>query len=201
MIRINLLPSAHRRRKVSNPLPLVIAGFTALIVIVGGGLFAWQTYSISKLQAEQQSLQQILVDYGKQKGKVDELKSKLAELQQQLDIKTEIMKGALDVPWLIDEIAAFTPADVQLESLSISTDMQSVTTGPAIPNRFGTIMLSVSTTSYSSAANALVSFEAAPSLQDVETSSVSRAQGEVTFNISGVLVNQGGDSSGASANQ
>lgn len=201
MIRINLLPSAHRRRKTSDPLPLVIAGFCIALVVGGGGLFAWQTYSISKLQAEEQSLQQILADYGKQKARVDELKVKLAEVQQQLGIKTEIMRTALDVPWLIDEISAFTPADVQLESLSLSTDLSTVATGPAIANRFGTVTFSVSTTSYSSAANALVSYEAAPSLENVETNSVSRNEEKVTFSVTGALVAQGGDSSGAGTNK
>lgn len=199
MIRINLLPSAHRRRKTSNPLPFVIAGFCALLVLGGGGFFAWQTYSISKLQAEEQSLQQILVDYGKQKGRVDELKAKLAELQQQLGIKTEIMKTALDVPWLVDEVGAFTPADVQLESLGFSTEIGAAT-GQPVSNRIGTVTLSVSTTSYSSAANALVSYEAAPSLENVETSSVSKSGGEVTFSISGALVAQGGGSNGSGTN-
>lgn len=200
MIRINLLPSAHRRHKTSNPLPLVIAGFCAVFVVVGGGLFAWQMYSISKLQAEEQSLQQILVDYGKQKGRVDELKSKLAELQQQLDIKTEIMKTALDIPSLVDEVSAFTPADVQLESLGFSTEATAATP-QTVPNRIGTVSLSVSTTSYSSAANALVSYEAAPSFENVETSSVSKSNDEVTFSINGALVAQGGGSNGSGAHQ
>lgn len=200
MIRINLLPSAHRRRRTSNPLPLVIAGFCTIFVVVGGGLFAWETYSISKLQAEEQSLQQILVDYGKQKGRVDELKAKLAEVQRQLGIKTEIMRSALDVPWLVDEVSAFTPADVQLESLGFSTEVNS-STGQPISNRIGTVNLSVSTTSYSSAANALVSYEAAPSLENVETSSVSKSEGKVTFSISGALVARGGDGSGASTDK
>lgn len=200
MIRINLLPSAHRRRKTSNPLPLVIAGFCTLFVVVGGGLFAWQTYSISKLKAEQESLQQILVDYGKQKGKVDELKSKLADLQLQLGVKTEIMKEALDVPGLIAEISAFTPIDVQLDGLSFG--LGTLAAGaPSAGGVVGTISFSVTTTSYSSAANALVSYEAAPSLQNVETSAVSKADGKVTFTVSASLVAEGGGADGADANK
>lgn len=184
MIRINLLPSAHKRKKSGNTTALLIGGLVVTLVLVGGGLFAWQSMTIAKLEQHKADLTKVLSDYASQKAKIDEIRRNLATLQSRLAVKAEILKGGLDIPKAIEEIAAFIPKDVKIDSANLGN---------------GTFTFTITTTSYSSAANALIALETAPSFQNVETSAVSKS-GTVTFTITGQLAPQGGASDGSSAN-
>lgn len=184
MIRINLLPSAQRRRKkVDRTIPIIIG--VAAILLVGGAVFyGWQTYQIKKAEEQKVLLQSALNDYNKQKIKLDEIKRNLSELEQRLQIKDIIMKDAIDVPLLIAELAAFIPKDAQIRSASIQKE---------------TLRLEITTTSYFSAANLLQSLEAAPSFENVETTSVSKGDNGVNFSVSCSLAEGGGATDGASS--
>lgn len=184
MIRINLLPSAHKRRKTGNPMALLIGGLVATLVVVCGGLFVWQSMIIGKLKDQQADLSKVLSDYASQKAKMDEIRRNMAVLESRLAVKAAILKDAVDIPALIEEIAAFTPKDVQVTSALVGS---------------GKFTLSIVTTSYSSAANALIALETAPSFENVETSAVSKEK-TVTFTITGTLAQQGGAPVGPSAN-
>jgi len=184
MIRINLLPSAQRRRKkVDRTIPILI-GVAACLLLVGGGLYGWQTYQIKKAEEQKVLLQRALNDYSKQKEKLDEIKRNLSELEQRLQIKKTILQDAVDAPMIIAEIAAFIPKDVQIGSTSISEDG---------------LQLDVMTTSYFSAANLLQSLEAAPSFENVETTSIAKGDNAVSFRVNCSIVKNGGAADGASS--
>lgn len=177
MIRINLLPSAHHRRKSVSTLPLMIGIMVAVLVLGGGGFYFYEYTIINKLQAQQAELTRVMEDYNRQKGRLDEIRRALADLERRLAIKTEILKGTLDVPALVAEFSAFTPKDVKYTGLSFAN---------------GLFTASVVTTSYASAANALISLEAAPSFSDVATDAASKSpDGQVMFSVGGKLVTGG----------
>lgn len=184
MIRINLLPSAQRRRKKADHTIPIIVGVAAILLVGGAVFYGWQTYQIKKAEEQKALLQSALNDYNKQKMKLDEIKRSLSELEKRLQIKDTIMKDAIDVPLLIAEMAAFIPKDVQIRSANIQR---------------GTLQLDITTTSYYSAANLLQSLEAAPSFEDVETTSVSKGDSGVAFSVSCSLVKKGGAADGASS--
>ena len=157
MIRINLLPSAQRRRKkVDRTIPIFI-GIAAFLLVGCAVFYGWQTYQIKKAEEQKTLLQSALNDYNKQKIKLDEIKRSLSDLQQRLQIKDTIMKDAIDVPLLIAEMAAFIPKDVQIRLANIQRR---------------TLQLDITTTSFFSAANLLQSLEAAPSFAEVYTLSL-----------------------------
>ena len=184
MIRINLLPSAQRRRKKADRTIPILICVAACLLLGGGAFYGWQAYQIKKAEEQKVLLQSALNDYSKQKMKLDEIKRNLSELEQRLMIKDIIMKDAIDVPLVIAEIAAFIPKDVQIRSASIQKE---------------TLRLEVTTTSYYSAANLLQSLEAAPSFQNVETTSVSKGDSGVAFSVSCSLVEKGGAADGATS--
>lgn len=182
MIRINLLPSAQRRRKKADHTIQIIIGVAVFLLLGGAVFYGWQVYQIKKAEEQKALLQDALNDYNRQKAKLDEIKRSLSELERRLQIKDIIMKDAIDVPLLIAELGAFIPKDAQIRSASIQK---------------GTMRLEITTTSYFSAANLLQSLEAAPSFENVETTSVSKGDNGVAFSISCSIVEKGGTADGA----
>jgi len=184
MIRINLLPSAQRRRKkVDRTIPIII-GVAAFLLLGGAAFYGWQTYQIKKAEEQKALLQDALNDYSKQKAKLDEIKKSLSELEKRLQIKDIILKDALNVPLLIAELSDFVPKDVQIRSANILSQA---------------MQMEIVTTSYFSAANLMQSLEAAPSFANVETTAVSKNDAEVTFSIGCSLVKGGGTADGTSS--
>jgi Tfp pilus assembly protein PilN len=184
MIRINLLPSAQRRPKKADLTIPIIIGVAAFVLLGGIAFYGWQTYQIKKAEEQKILLQSALDDYSRQKAKLDEIKRNLSELEKRLQVKDTIMKDAIDVPLLIAELGAFIPKDVQIRSAGMQK---------------GSLQLEIATTSYFSAANLLQSLEAAPSFEEVETTSVSKSDKGVSFSVRCNLVEVGGTTDGTSS--
>lgn len=181
MIRINLLPSAHRRKKTINIVPLMITAMVVVLALGGGGFYVYQNSAIRKLEGQQRLLTQVMEDYNRQKARLNDIRKALADLDKRLSIKSEILKDSLDVPALMAELSAFTPKDVQFTAVTLGR---------------GALAVNVTTTSYASAANTLISLETAPSFANVSTSSASKSSdNEVTLSISASLV-KGGEQDG-----
>lgn len=119
MIRINLLPvrAAQKKEKLRSQLSILF--LCLLLVGVGcGAIYVQQMLAIGDIKAELSDLDQKNAALRKKLGDVANFGKKKKELQQKLDVLTELKDGKAGPVHLLDELARALPNKVWLTQFS-----------------------------------------------------------------------------------
>lgn len=123
---VNLLPARVRARRLRRR-QLMLAGVVGALVVAAGGLVTFQRYQqLSQVDAAQTSVATQLGALNGQMAQYAKYGSLAQGVASERATVTSQLKSSIDFPQLLTQIAAATPSDSWLTSLSIQAPTSSV---------------------------------------------------------------------------